>query len=101
MKSLADIMKEGQGEFKERFFDKEPYLFMGDEMCDFLASFAQKVVEGVRKEDAELLEYAWGIIANASGSDWGKESEIWQKAAAKWRGQYFARLAQFSGEKKT
>ena len=27
------------------------------------------------------LEIAWGIIANASGGDWDKESEMWRKAA--------------------
>ena len=36
----------------------------------------------------DLVEYAWGIIANVSGSDWKQQSEEWQEAAAKWRDQY-------------
>jgi hypothetical protein len=36
----------------------------------------------------DLIEYAWGIIANVSGSDWTQQSEVWQGAAAKWRDQY-------------
>jgi hypothetical protein len=35
------------------------------------------------------LEAAWGIIANASGSDWSKETPEWQKAAANWRDHYW------------
>jgi len=34
------------------------------------------------------LDYAWGIIANASGGDWKKESKDWQEAAARWRDTY-------------
>jgi hypothetical protein len=37
----------------------------------------------------ELLELAWGIIANASGGDWTKETAEWQEAAAKWRDKYW------------
>lgn len=40
------------------------------------------------KEIAHLLEYAWGIIANAGEGNWEKESKTWQEAAAKWRDQY-------------
>ena len=44
------------------------------------------------------LEYAWTIIANASGGDWTKESEEWQEAAAKWRDGYHAILTQKRSE---
>jgi len=36
----------------------------------------------------ELLEWAWGIIANAHGGDWEKASEDWRGAAEKWRDEY-------------
>jgi len=36
----------------------------------------------------ELLEAAWGIIANAGGWDWKTQSKEWQIAAAGWRDQY-------------
>ena len=44
----------------------------------------------------DLVEYAWGIIANASGSNWTLETEDWQKAAAKWRDQYHEYLGMFN-----
>jgi len=40
------------------------------------------------QEAEDLLEYAWGIIANAGGGDWTKESKDWQEAAARWRDRY-------------
>lgn len=40
----------------------------------------------------DLLEYAWGIIANAGGGDWERESKVWQGAAARWRTDYFKLL---------
>lgn len=43
-------------------------------------------------EDLNLLETAWGIIANAGGGNWKLETPEWQAAAARWREQYFARL---------
>lgn len=39
------------------------------------------------------LELAWGIIANASGGDWEKQSKEWQDAAAKWRDRVMPQLA--------
>ena len=41
---------------------------------------------------ADELESAWGIIANAGGGDWTKETPEWQEAAAKWRDRYHALL---------
>jgi len=38
------------------------------------------------------LELAWGVIANAGGGDWSRESADWQSAAIKWRDQYFSAL---------
>lgn len=32
----------------------------------------------------DLVEFAWGIIANAGYGDWTKESQDWQWAADKW-----------------
>lgn len=40
----------------------------------------------------EIVESAWGIIANAGGGDWTKESADWREAAGKWRDEYHARL---------
>lgn len=39
---------------------------------------------------AHLLEIAWGVIANAGGGDWTRETKEWQDAAARWRDDYHA-----------
>jgi hypothetical protein len=36
-----------------------------------------------------LLEWAWGIIANAHGGDWTKATSEWREAANLWRDSYF------------
>lgn len=38
---------------------------------------------------SDALERAWGIIANASGGDWQKESPEWQDAAARFRDEVY------------
>lgn len=56
---------------------------------------ANAVADILRYETAPLedeLEAAWGIIANAGGGDWQKESPEWREAAAKWRDRYHALL---------
>jgi len=40
----------------------------------------------------DLLELAWGIIANANGGDWDKATPEWHDAAERWRDRYFAIL---------
>lgn len=42
---------------------------------------------------ANALEFAWGIIANVSGSDWSLQSPEWQEAAARFRDQYWNPVA--------
>ena len=39
-------------------------------------------------EKMDLLESAWGIIANAGGGDWTTQTDDWQRAAARWREEY-------------
>ena len=41
-------------------------------------------------ERDELLELAWGLIANAGGGDWDTQSEEWRGAAARWRDEWSA-----------
>jgi hypothetical protein len=43
-------------------------------------------------DSLDLLETAWGIIANAGGGDWTRETPDWQDAAARWRDRYHATL---------
>ena len=42
----------------------------------------------IPKETDELLELAWGLIANAGGGNWDLETERWRVAAAVWRDRY-------------
>jgi hypothetical protein len=37
--------------------------------------------------DSDLIEAAWGIIANAGGpgGNWDNETEEWRRAAEQWR----------------
>ena len=35
-----------------------------------------------------ILEAAWGVIANAGGGNWEIETKDWQEAAARWRDNY-------------
>lgn len=35
-----------------------------------------------------LLELAWGLIANASSGNWADETDEWQEAARRWRDSY-------------
>lgn len=43
-------------------------------------------------EELDLLELAWGLIANKGGGDWDRESEEWREAATRWRDKYHAVL---------
>lgn len=44
------------------------------------------------EDAADLLETAWGIIANAYGGDWGKATPEWKAAAVRWRDKYHETL---------
>jgi len=41
----------------------------------------------------DMLETAWGIIANAWGGDWTQANLDWQRAATRWRDRYHQRLS--------
>lgn len=42
--------------------------------------------------DVDLLEEAWGIIANVGGGNWDKETPEWQEATKRFRERYFKTL---------
>lgn len=46
----------------------------------------------------ELLDSAWGLIANAGNGDWSTQTVEWQGAAVRWRDQYGALAAKVSYE---
>ena len=43
------------------------------------------VEEATDMPEGELIELAWGVIANAYDGDWTKASEKWRGAAERWR----------------
>ena len=45
-------------------------------------------METKEQDMEELLELAWGIIANANEGNWDKATPEWKKAAEKWRDDY-------------
>jgi hypothetical protein len=54
----------------------------------------ERMLMAERDRGVKLLESAWGIIANAGGSDWTRESAEWREAAARWRDDYFKKVPQ-------
>lgn len=61
-----------------------------------VAEYQQGYVDGWEANGCnypiELLETAWGIISNAGGGDWDKETLEWYKAAVRFRTEYFKLL---------
>ena len=51
-----------------------------------------KRLEKTAIEKDELLELAWGLIANAGEGSWEREHPFWVKAAERWRDRYHAML---------
>jgi hypothetical protein len=49
-------------------------------------------------DPVDLLESAWGIIANAGGGDWTTQTAEWQEAARRWRDSYHEAIKPFIGQ---
>ena len=52
------------------------------------------------KDFIDAAEMLWVVLANVNGSDWRKQDKEWQRAAAKWRDNYFEKLEVFSNKAK-
>ncbi len=50
-----------------------------------MSGYKVLIVSTEQDQRDELLEYAWGIIANAYGGDWDLATVQWKSAAEKWR----------------
>ena len=46
----------------------------------------------------DLLEAAWGLIANAHNGDWDLAPTEWKEAAARWRDAYHSTIMQANSE---
>ncbi len=51
-------------------------------------SYKVLVVTSEPDEKDELLELAWGLIANAFGGNWDKANNGWKPAAELWRDRW-------------
>jgi len=47
-------------------------------------------VKPTRGRMGDAAEMLWVVLANVSEGDWTKQTLEWQKAAARWRDNYFA-----------
>jgi transcriptional regulator with XRE-family HTH domain len=45
--------------------------------------------------DIDLIEQAWGIIANAGCGDWNTQTAQWKTAAEQWRSRWHQRLVNY------
>lgn len=55
-----------------------------------------------KKEVKKLLDVAemlWVVLANVSNGDWTKQTDEWQKAAKRWRDNYFRVISPFREHK--
>lgn len=48
------------------------------------------------EREHDLLESAWGIIANAGGGDWDTQTPEWKAAAIRWRDRYHLTIPNLS-----
>lgn len=46
------------------------------------------IVCAENRELADMIELAWGLIANAHNGDWSTASPEWKEAAEKWRDKF-------------
>jgi len=52
------------------------------------------------REIRDAAEMLWVVLANVSEGDWTKQTEEWQKAAARWRDNYFRVVSMYNKHKK-
>jgi hypothetical protein len=45
-------------------------------------------------DHCDLLETAWGVIANAYGGNWDQADDVWRSAAERWRDRWHELLKQ-------
>lgn len=46
---------------------------------------ALQIATATMRDHCDLLEAAFGVIANSYGGNWGQADTAWQDAAARWR----------------
>ncbi len=77
------------------FFIDTHFIAQIDHLKSVGKAFKEGYARGVEstkkdlEEKEDLLETAWGIIANAYGGDWDSaQNKDWKPAAEKWRDRY-------------
>ncbi len=64
---------------------------LDDRPCTVLGQYSPGQTSAHDRLDQadEMLDAAWGLLANASGGDWDKEDPEWKAAAERWRDELF------------
>jgi hypothetical protein len=60
-----------------------------DEEIKQITLLAKKTALKDKYKLADAAEMLWTVVANVSEGDWTKQNKEWQKAAARWRDNYF------------
>jgi len=84
-KADADGLREDLGKASLAVLDCAPRLAAALEQIDGLRAALEAANDAV--------EIAWGIIANAGGGDWNKETREWREAAARWRDENLEKVS--------
>jgi hypothetical protein len=53
----------------------------------------EDIMDETTRELDDCIETAWGIIANASGGTWERESPDWVEAASRWRDKWVGQMS--------
>jgi hypothetical protein len=90
---LEDRITLGEKRYGERlktFNGRDAVTDAYQEVLD-LSVYLRQYIEEQRvksKNEDEVLNLAWGLIANAGGGNWSVETDEWQKAARRWQELY-------------
>lgn len=72
-----------------QFLDFEAGRLEGTMAGSMELDYRGELEEKVAKQ-RDLLERAWGLLANVSGGDWAKQSGDWRQTAERWRDNLFS-----------
>lgn len=84
-KKMKKMMKKNDDELEQPVLTADPYEMWVARRGGRVPSWGDVGMDH--------LEWAWGIIANAGGGNWLKETSDWQEAARAWRDRYHMLLS--------
>lgn len=78
---------------KINIFDEMARLEIERNSLQDQRDFCMGEIERLRTEYFEMLDSAWGLIANAGGGNWDLQTEEWRQAARRWCENYLTTTA--------